>query len=110
LSPVRDLDPVVVFGDRTFTIGCDLAIGGLAPWDCGPELSVLVPRLRTFPAAWAIHLRRSLVPLDDHDYEVLSQALSGVVVDRETALPSYLDHARPVQRQLRKGHQAEARG
>jgi len=97
-TPVRDLREAVVFGDRAFTSGCDLVINGLAPWRQGPEIGLLVPRLRTFPAAWAIHLRAALVRLDDHDYGVLERELSQVVIAREAALPAYLEHAMPVRR------------
>ena len=112
LTPVRDLDPPVVFGVRVFTAGCDLVIERLAPWGEGPELAPLVPRLRTIPAAWGVHLRRALVPLDDHDYLLLDRVLRRVAVDREAALPAYLDHAMPAQRRgaLTPGADAQEQG
>lgn len=96
-TPVRDLDAPVVFGERTFTSGCDLVIERIAPWRQGPELGPLVPKLETFPGAWPMHLRgRAIVRINDHDYSVLERALSRVVIPREAALPAYLDHAMPV--------------
>jgi hypothetical protein len=98
-TPVRDLVAPVVFGDRSFTAGCDLVIERLAPFRQGPELGLLVPRLHTFTGSWPMHLRgRAVVRLDDHDYGVLERELSQVVVPREAALPAYLDHAVPVDR------------
>jgi hypothetical protein len=97
-TPVRDLPEAVVFGGRAFTSGCGLVINGLVPWRQGPELGPLVPRLRTFPAAWPVHLRAALVRLDDHDYGVLERELARVVMAREAVLPAYLDHAMPMGR------------
>ncbi|GAA2606291.1 hypothetical protein GCM10009863_19730 [Streptomyces axinellae] len=84
----------VQFGERSFARGCDLEITSLAPLDAGPVLANLVPRLRTFPASWATHIRRTLVPLDDHDFGELTSALEAVAVPRKTALQPYLDRAR----------------
>lgn len=97
-TPVRDLDAPVVFGGRAFASGCGLAIERVAPWGQGPELGLLVPRLRTFSGSWAMSLRgRSIVRLDDHDYGLLERELSRVLIAREAALPAYLDHALPVE-------------
>ena len=110
-TSVRDLDPPVVFGGKSFTSGCDLVIEQLAPWDEGPELGLLVPKLHTFPGSWAMHLRgRALVRLDDHDYRVLERELSRVVVPREDALRAYLDHALPSNYRSRLGRRGTETG
>jgi hypothetical protein len=96
-TPVRSLARPVVFGDRAFEFGCGLVIEQLAPWAQGPELGPLVRRMNTIPTSWAMHLRRAVVRLDDHDYELLAGALSRVAVPREAALPGYLGHTLPVQ-------------
>lgn len=89
------LRPPIQFGERSFVRGCEIEITSLAPLDTGPVLAELVPRLRTFPASWATHIRRTLVPLDDHDFDELATAIEVVAVPRKTALQPYLDRARP---------------
>jgi hypothetical protein len=67
-SPRRLADPVR-FGEREYPIGCSLAVQRLVARGEGVELARLVPRMAAFPdaATWSVRLRRSLVPLGDHD-------------------------------------------
>lgn len=90
-TPLEPLVAPVTFGDREFTRGCSLRVERLARVDQGPELTALVSRLDTFPQAWAIHIRRTLVPLDSHDFKIIESALEPVGTSREEALPSYLE-------------------
>lgn len=88
------------FGSRTFTRGCDLDIEALAPMDEGPELGPLVGKLRTFPSTWRIHIRRTLVPLDEHDFEVLRLAVADVARPLAEALPTYHRRIHPNARRV----------
>ncbi|MEU3054367.1 hypothetical protein [Streptomyces griseus] len=89
------LDSPIQFGERSFVRGCDLEIASLAPLDSGPVLADLVTRLQTFPTSWATHIRRTLVPLNDHDFTVLTDAIAAVAAPRGSAIQPYLDRARP---------------
>jgi hypothetical protein len=77
-SPVVTLEKPVVFGDRSFPLGCTLSLAGLAARDAGPELRALVDRLHVFPdpKTWSVRLRRVLVPLDKHDAGLLHRELA----------------------------------
>lgn len=87
------LVPPVRFGEREFTRGCGLKIDRVAPLDSGPILADLAGQLHSFPASWATHIRRTLVPLGERDFALLREALAGVTVPRREALQGYLDRA-----------------
>jgi hypothetical protein len=77
-SPVRRLEEPVRFGEREYPIGCDLAIGPLAPFGSGLELAPLVPSLSAFDGvrdAWSTRLRRPLVRLSADDAAVLRNGI-----------------------------------
>lgn len=77
-TKVKDLAEPVVFGERRFTSGCALGIHGLAPLRTGVELQPLVRQMHAFPdpKSWSVHLRRTLVPLDEHDAALLKDRLA----------------------------------
>jgi hypothetical protein len=91
-SAVEPLDEPVVFGEREYPIGCRLNVTGLAPRRQGVELAPLVPDLAVFPdpATWSVRMRRTVVPLPAGDVALLRAELGPLLVDRRTALPSYL--------------------
>jgi len=97
-SQLQELQTPVTFWDRTFNRGCALHIDHLAPMGQGPELAGLVERLRTFPAQWAIHIRRTLVPLDRRDFTTLDRAIADVDSSWEKALPTYMSRISPRRR------------
>jgi hypothetical protein len=76
-SPVATLDEPMVFGDSSFTLGCSLKLAGLVPRGFGPELSALVDTMNIFPDpnTWSVRLRQVLVPLNEHDADLLHRAL-----------------------------------
>ncbi|WP_329486638.1 hypothetical protein OG618_08210 [Kitasatospora sp. NBC_01246] len=76
-SQVRTLDEPVVFGERSFTEGCDLRIHGLAPFREGLVLRDLVTRLEAFPdpRSWSARMRRPSLALSTADADLLRRRL-----------------------------------
>jgi hypothetical protein len=93
-STVKQLDKPVEFADRSFAIGCSLGIDVLAPFGTGVELIRYVSRLHSFPnpGAWSAYLRRTLVALDEHDYDLLVRPLLEIAVARPEAIADYSAH------------------
>lgn len=89
-SRLQAIESPVTFDHRVFDRGCAIRVERLVPADHGPELADLVETLDTFPDSWHTHIRRTLVPLNEHDFAVLGQSLTEGNVGREAALPSYL--------------------
>lgn len=91
-TQVRDLDEPVVFGERRYTSGCELAVQGVAALREGVELRPLVTELHAFPdvRTWPSRLRRPLVPLDEHDVSVLKRPLTALLEPLERHLDAYL--------------------
>lgn len=79
------------FDGREFPIGVSLRIERLAPLRRGVELAPLVARLHTFPdpASWSARMRRALVPLDEHDAELIERALLSFAPRYPGELSSY---------------------
>lgn len=80
-SAVERLDQPVHFAGRDFPVGCELAIGRLAPLGEGLELAPLVDSLevfRTSADSWSIHLRRPLVRLSEEDSGLLRNRLASL--------------------------------
>lgn len=102
-SPLGELTPPVIFRELAYEFYCDLEISCLAPWGEGPELASLVSELNTFPSSWRSHIRRSLISLNQNDYQVLADALRASATTREEALNGYLARATPLRP---RGHQA----
>lgn len=91
---VERLDPHVVVSERSFGLGCRLALRTLAPYPRGVELSPLVPELDVFPnkTGWATRIRRPLVLLPKHDAALLRRRLEPLIADDvEPAIDSYLE-------------------
>ncbi|MDC2953020.1 hypothetical protein PO587_00955 [Streptomyces gilvifuscus] len=76
-SSVRVLEEPVVFGERSFTEGCRLAVSGLARFREGLVLRELVPRLSVFPdpATWSVRLRRASLTLPSGDADLVRAEL-----------------------------------
>ncbi|MGW1809157.1 hypothetical protein [Streptomyces sp. NPDC002078] len=76
-SRVHTLAEPVVFGERHFTEGCDLAIHGLAPFREGVALREHVHRLSVFPdpKSWSVRMRRPSLPLPEADADLLRSEL-----------------------------------
>jgi hypothetical protein len=87
-TSVHDLAEPVVFAQRRYTSGCTLDIRGVAPIDEGAELRSLVPELDVFPDvnSWSVPLRRTLVPLDEHDVAPLKRQLIPILQPLERHL------------------------
>jgi hypothetical protein len=101
-SHPQALKTAVTFDGRQFDRGCALRIDRLVPADQGPELAGLVGTLDTFPSSpssWPTHIRRTLVPLNEHDFAVLDRSLAQADVGRKAALPSYLSKIQVRRRQ-----------
>lgn len=93
-SAVERLDPHVVVAERTFGLGCQLAVMTLAPYPQGVELAPLVPDLDVFPrkSGWPTRIRRPLVRLPEQDAKLLRRRLKPhVAADLDRAVDSYLD-------------------
>jgi hypothetical protein len=90
-TPVEPLPEPVKFGDRSFILGCDLKIEGLAPRGRGVELAPLVPRLKVFPVprAWSVRLRTALLELPPADAGLLVRLLKPELQDKKAAEGSY---------------------
>lgn len=81
LTLPEQLSTPMLFGDRAFPLGVQLSINLLAPPRDGVALVEVVERLTaSFPNsdAWSAYLRRPLVPLDDHDAEMLMDLLAPI--------------------------------
>jgi hypothetical protein len=87
------LDEPIKFGDRSFPIGCSLNILSLAAYGTGVELAKYVALVHAFPnpSAWRFYLRRTLVPIDDHDLNLLLEVLADIAVSPGEVLPEYVE-------------------
>lgn len=76
---------------REFLSACKLAIDQLVPYPKGLELKPLVGKMDAFPNpnAWAVYLRRPLVPLSDADVALLARGLDRLLTPRNTAVGTY---------------------
>lgn len=90
-SAVRRLDEPLTVAGMPFVSECELTIDGVAAYPHGLELQPLVELLAAFPKphAWSIYLRRSLLELPAQDAALLGARLEEIVVDRQSALPTY---------------------
>jgi hypothetical protein len=95
-TSAQDLREPVDLGGRRFTLGCELTVGGLAPFREGVELRPLVPELHAFPKphAWTAWLRRTLLPLDGHDAARLQRELAPLLGPLSRNLGAYVEAAR----------------
>lgn len=100
-STVSALDTPVEFNERIFSIGCSLRIHVLTPYGTGVELAKYAPRMHIFPnpTSWGIYIRRPLVALDNHDYDLLEQALRKVAVEPTKAITEYVIQGMPDSRE-----------
>jgi hypothetical protein len=95
---VHDLESGKAFQGREFNRGCALLIDRLVPFRQGPELVHIVSRLNSFPEAWGMHVRRTLVPLDHHDFEVIEGALKVMNTNFDENLHEYVEIGVPSSR------------
>jgi hypothetical protein len=107
---VRDLTEPVVFGERRYTSGCELAVQGVAALREGVESGPLVTELHVFPDAetWGMQLRRPLVPLDEHDARALKRYLATLLEPLDHHLNAYLQVAK--RRYVQQRSAASAQG
>lgn len=91
-SELTFLDQPVVISGRTYPVGCNIAVKGLAALREGVVLRDLVPDLDAFPdkGTWAIRLRRPLVSLSAHDADLLSAHLAPLAVNPRETVGGYL--------------------
>lgn len=91
-SGLTPLDQPVVISDRTFPVGCEISVTGLAALREGVVLRDLVPDLDAFPdkEMWAIRLRRPLVSLSAHDAYLISARLAPLAGNPRQTVGGYL--------------------
>ncbi len=96
-SSVTSLETPVVFGARTFPFGCSLTLHRLTHFRTGVELSKHVRGMHAFPNpdAWSAYVRRTLVPLDDHDYDLIVRLLGEIAVEPSDTVEEYLARRNP---------------
>lgn len=91
-SAVSVLEKPIEFGPRTFPLGCSLKIHALTPYGAGVDLAERVTEMHAFPnpSAWMVYLRRTLVVLDDHDFDLLLRALRQAAVSPRSVVEEYV--------------------
>lgn len=92
-SAVAALPTPVVVAGRALPYGCSVSVDSLAPLGLGVPLRSLVDRLDVFsknPQAWSVWLRRTVVPLSDHDANLLAKSLTSVEQRPAEVLGPYL--------------------
>jgi hypothetical protein len=85
-------NPVIVAG-RTFPYGCSIRVESLAPLGLGVSLRTLTTQLDAFksnPQAWSVWLRRTLLPLSDHDASLLTKRLNPLSQPAQNVIKPYL--------------------
>ena len=90
-SPVRPLTEPYKLAGRVFPVGCTIELVYLIPRANAPQLAHLVPQLHAFRGAWNLRLRGSPVPLDQHDFRVISTELASRSVNPDEAIGDYLN-------------------
>lgn len=93
---VARLDPPLEIVGREFHSGCELNIDRLVRYRDGVELQPLVPQLDAFPKkhAWAIYLRRSLLPLSEADARLITGLLEPMLIEPGQAVKTYVSAGR----------------
>lgn len=92
-SAVAALSTPVVVAGRALPYGCSVSVDSLAPLGLGVPLRSLVDKLDVFsknPQAWSVWLRRTVVPLSDHDANLLAKPLASVEQRPGEVLGPYL--------------------
>lgn len=89
-SPVKAMSEPYKVDGRTFPFGCTIDLVRIARREDAPEFGELVSHLHAFKGAWNLRLRSSLVPLDKHDYEVISRELDRKAVPPDDAMSDYV--------------------
>ncbi|WP_146605859.1 hypothetical protein [Micromonospora craterilacus] len=89
-SPVTRLDQPVTYGGHSFGMGCEIKIDHLLHPSQMVKLGPLVPELHAFHGAWHLRLRTGFVPLDEHDYGLLSQRLLRESTSLDEAMGAYM--------------------
>jgi hypothetical protein len=95
-SAVTRLADPVTFGERSFPVGCSMTLHRLTHFRTGVELAEYVRQMHTFrnPDVWSVYLRRTLVALDDHDYDLLIRPLNEIAVTPSQAVSEYTARSR----------------
>jgi hypothetical protein len=92
-SAVTALSAPVHVAGRTFPYGCAIHVDSLAPLRHGLALRGIVDELDAFrnhQQTWSVLLRRSLLPLSDHDVKVLGHGLASVAHSPTDVIEPYL--------------------
>lgn len=91
LEAAIELHEPAVFGGRSYPIGVRLEVESLASRADGVELAPLVHGLHAFPdpRSWSARMRRALVPLDQHDADLIAGRLAAVAQPYPRRLGSY---------------------
>jgi hypothetical protein len=92
-SAVTALQNPVVVADRTLPYSCAISVESLTPLGLGVSLRALVTQLDVFkknPQAWSIWLRRTLLPLSNHDANLLTKHLAPLAQPPQNVIAPYL--------------------
>jgi hypothetical protein len=89
-SDVETLKEPYKLDERVFPLGCTMDLVSLAPRAEAPDFAKLVPRLHGFKGAWHLRLRGTLVPLDEHDYRLISNELARTAMEPTRILAEYV--------------------
>jgi hypothetical protein len=89
-SAVTILEKPYTLDERTFPLGCTIELVCLAPRSSAPDFLKLVPRLNAFKGSWYLRLRSAPVPLNDHDYRVISDELARTALEPAGVLTEYV--------------------
>src|SRR5262249_25218249 len=102
-STVTVLKEPIEFGDRTFPLGCSLKLHALTSYGAGVEMAQHVTRMHAFPnpRVWSAYLRRTLVALDGHDFDLLLTALRQIAAPPGSVVADYVAHGQPPQAKYR---------
>jgi hypothetical protein len=90
-SDPRNLERPVEFDERSFEVGFDLNLEGLANHGDGVPISKHVEQLELFPdpQSWSARMRRTVVPLGAHDTALLEKLLMPRLLPISVAFTSY---------------------
>ena len=104
ISDIVKLESGLRIADRVYTVGCHVAITGLAPLGEGVELRQIVDELETFhphPKRWAFRIFSSFVQLSPKDASVIQEKIQPLLQD-----PGYVSQAY-ITRAEREGRKAQ---
>lgn len=97
-SQIRQLPEPVTVGTASYRHVVDFSLQRLAPLGEGIELAAHLDDLELFPEpkSWTSQIRRTVVPLSEHDASLLAARLAPIAVDPIHALEQYQQLMAPI--------------